>query len=117
MVYKKLHDNLYGVDCLFFSGCDISVAQKKANRVFHITEELAVEKTDVAAFFTCNTNSKTIYVIWVRRSRDIPTIAHEVVHLVYEVFKDRGIPSMYANQESFAYYTSFWMEEILKRVK
>jgi hypothetical protein len=115
MIYKKLHDELYGADLMFFSGCSIEEAQKKANRVFNIQEELSVEKSDSAAFFVCTTKEgKTCYIIWVRRSRDYPTIAHEVVHLVFDVFKDRGIPNSYQNQEAFAYYSAFWLENLLK---
>ena len=114
MVYKKIHDELYGAECLYFSGCSIEDAQKKSNRVFNIQEELSVEKNDQAAFFKCTTKEfREVYVIWVRRSRDIPTVAHEVTHLVYEVFKSRGIPYSFQNQESFAYYVSFWMEQIV----
>lgn len=114
MVYKKIHDDLYGADCLYFSGCEIGVAQKKANRVFNIQEELSVESNDAAAFFKCTTkDQRNVFVIWIKKSRDIPTIAHEITHLVFEVFKERGIPNSYQNQESFAYYHAYWMEQII----
>ena len=118
MVYKKIHDDLYNVDLLYFSGCDVDVAQKKANRVFNIQEELVVEKDEDAAFFTCTTrDNRHVYIIWSKKSRNIPTVTHEIIHLIHEVFNNRGIPTTYKNQEAMAYYMDFWIKQILKRNK
>lgn len=115
MVIKKIHDDIYGVDLLFASGCSIEIAQQKARRRLHIMEELAVEITDAGAFFQCTTREKhTAYVIWCRKSRNIQVIAHEAAHLVFAVFKDRGIPTTQQNQETFAYYLDYWVGVILK---
>lgn len=116
MVYKKIYDELYGVDVLFFSGCSIEEVYKKAKRVFKIQETgFEVERTDAGALFVCTTpKDLKVYIIWIEKNRDVPNIGHEVVHLVAEVFKDRGVPLNYQNSEAFAYYLAFWLEKLLQ---
>jgi len=117
-LYKKITDDLYGARLVFCSGMSIEECQKKANRAFKIQEYLWVEKTDAASFYVCTTkDDMNIYVIWVKKSREIGTIIHEITHLVEEVFKDRGIPITYANSEAMAYYMQFFAEKILEPEK
>ena len=116
MVYKRVHDELYGADALFFSGCSMDVVHKRAKRAFKIQEDgLEVERTDAGAFFVCTTPSGLkVYIIWIEKNRDVPNMGHEIVHLVSEIFKDRGIPLSYQNSEAFAYYLAFWLEKFLQ---
>jgi hypothetical protein len=114
MAYKKIYDDMYGVDLLYFSNMSIDKIQKKANRVFNINEEICLNEEDAGGFFKCTTkDQRKIYIIWVKKARDVSILAHELIHLVFEVFKERGISKSHRNQESFAYYHTYWMDKIL----
>ena len=42
------------------------------------------------------------------------TLLHEVIHYVFAIFKIRGIPIKYQNDEVFAYYYEMTIKNILK---
>lgn len=46
-------------------------------------------------------------------SDDVPTLAHELLHLVRMIFDDRGVPFNSDNDEMIAYYLEFYYRYIL----
>lgn len=55
------------------------------------------------------TNRWYITVNWF----DVAGIAHEVVHLIFQLFDSRRIPTRSENDEIFWYHMTFYMDEIL----
>ena len=48
------------------------------------------------------------------RTQNIWTIAHELVHLIFEICEDRWIPTRIENDEVFAYMMWFYITEVVK---
>jgi hypothetical protein len=52
------------------------------------------------------------YYVLLSPNAGFNTIAHETVHIIGYVFKDRGVKANYDNDELFAYYVG-WIAEIM----
>ena len=51
------------------------------------------------------------WVVWIKDSKDFSTLAHEVIHLVYNIFAFKNI-DIKVSEEVFAYYHAFWFKKI-----
>lgn len=51
------------------------------------------------------------------RDKSTTTLAHELVHYVFNVFDSRNIPISLENDEAFAYYFEMTLENVLKALK
>lgn len=71
------------------------------------------------AFVYAGHNKKgiTVYTVFFRPDASHSGIAHEVVHLVSHVFKDRHIIMDTENDEPQAYLTGWFTEKIYKALK
>lgn len=54
-----------------------------------------------------------IKVLWVRNLKDIPTLAHEILHLVFNVLTEKGLEYNLGSEESYTYLMGFIMDQIL----
>ena len=50
--------------------------------------------------------------IWTKR-KSVATLAHECIHAIFKLFDSRGIPITYENQETFAYFVRYLIQEVL----
>lgn len=56
------------------------------------------------------------YLINLENKKDFYSLMHECIHLVKAVFTDRGIPFTSENDESIAYYHSYWFKRIWRKI-
>lgn len=49
--------------------------------------------------------------IWLR-SKELPTLAHELIHLTTHLFHEKAIPISYDNDETLCYYVEYWLNRI-----
>lgn len=62
--------------------------------------------------------SQKIFFIYLKKASDKNTLAHELIHLVSDIFMDRGISvDMEKDQEAFSYYHSYLMDVFTKKLK
>lgn len=55
-----------------------------------------------------NENGHFFWVVWLRNDRDIPTVVHELTHLVLGILDESGIPIRKENDEIAAYYMGYY---------
>lgn len=63
--------------------------------------------------FTCMEEGCT-WLLWVR-SLSAPIVAHETLHVAFEILRSRGIKPCPKSEEAYAYLQMFLLEQILKR--
>lgn len=49
--------------------------------------------------------------IWLRE-KDLPSLAHELIHLTTHLFHEKSIPISYDNDETLCYYVEYWLNRI-----
>lgn len=54
---------------------------------------------------------------WTNHYRDYAVLSHETLHLVFNIFSDRGV-SVYKDDmnEQATYYLEFWMKQFLRQI-
>ena len=70
------------------------------------------DKSDEAFVFEDNHNGYSKYIVCFKRHSKNSVIAHECVHLVNKLFKDRGQQLDIENDEAQAYMTGWFFEQI-----
>ena len=73
--------------------------------------------TDLGSHFSANVDGQNLYIVHIRRKRDIVTLTHEIIHLVCKIFKDNRVPISYENQEMFARFHTFFMGKSKKALR
>lgn len=59
-----------------------------------------------------NKNGEKRYVVSLSSFEDMDILLHECIHLVSYIFKDRHIPFDEFNDESIAYYYTWWFKRL-----
>ncbi len=81
-------------------------------------DEKKVNKFLGEDFFNSDTNGAFIKnqeynIIWLRDLKNIPTIAHEVLHMVFDVANSKGLEYSLGSEESYTYLIAFIIDQIL----
>lgn len=124
----QVYDPLYQRKLIFVS-CNktnktLNALLKKVDILEGVTDLdfFTEEDYDTNGFRTSLENkAKGIYVdiIWcdINRKDYLRIISHEVVHFVFSCFNRLGIPTNKENDESFAYYYDFILDQILWKIQ
>ncbi len=75
-----------------------------------------LEKSQALCICFSNRDGKTARIIWTEKNKK-ESIAHELVHLVFDILDERGIPVSKENEETFAYLYEFYFKEVMKHYK
>jgi len=59
----------------------------------------------------CNGSNGNLIMI---KTKNFPVLIHEISHLIFQVFDEKGVPLRLENDEAFAYYLEFWFNKIRK---
>ena len=59
-------------------------------------------------------NNTEVWFIWMPNDCEMPEIVHEILHVVLDIFANRGIKVDHDNDEPFTYYTASLLREIMK---
>ena len=115
----QLFDPIYKRIIIFAWGCSIEDFTKYLNKKY---DKLELEEFDAKGYFVELGNKEkkqNHFWIWAEKFEDTledeMTIAHEVIHCVFGVFKYLGIGPK--NDEAFCYYYEFLLKQILKFLK
>jgi hypothetical protein len=117
-----VYDEILYTTTWLYCGCPLSEVikdvEKHHNMKIDIDKpECARDRFDLGTCFTVPLDEANLYVIYVRRKRDIITLSHEVVHLVFRIFDDMDIPISEENQEMFARYHTFFMTKFKEGIR
>lgn len=70
---------------------------------------------EMAGFYTCFRNeslNQIRRIVWVDRASNFYALYHETVHLVVDIFRDKGIPFDSHNEEVIAYFQEHWFRQM-----
>jgi oligoendopeptidase F len=76
-----------------------------------------IEKNPGGFYSTFSNELGQIYFIWVEDKDDVPTLVHEIYHMINSIFEDREVHHGLQNQETFAYYLSYWTKKFINSSK
>ena len=60
-----------------------------------------------------NKNGNNTNVIFLR-TKNFSALLHELIHLTFNAFDEKGIPTRVENDEAFAYYVESWFTRVRK---
>ena len=105
----------------FYCGCSLSEVVKDIEARKRVKLDMescsASRGDDYGTTFVVPLEENDLYVVHVRRKRDINTLAHELIHNVFNIFKSHDVIISHDNQEMFAKYHSFLMEKTKKALR
>lgn len=111
MLFRRLHCALYNAHVLYYVGYPSKDFIEHLNKKYSI--DIEDDYTDcLGVTMQANTKDRTYYIIWVKHLNDTQTLVHETLHLVYKILDDRGILLDNDNNETVAYYLSFWFQKL-----
>ena len=61
-----------------------------------------------------NDRGNTCLILWMPDRTNMPTLVHEITHLVHFVLDGCGVPTIRENTEAVAYYTEHWFNRITR---
>lgn len=65
-----------------------------------------------------NQTTSRKYFLYLKNNNDPATLGHELIHLISDIFMDRGVNvDLKKDQEAFAYFFSYLFEEIWEKLK
>lgn len=59
---------------------------------------------------TAGNNTNVIFL----RTKNISVLTHELIHLIFKTFDEKGVPVRLENDEAFAYYLEMWLNKVRK---
>lgn len=114
MKIYHIFDKVYRVNIYISYGHTKEQFIKDVKRIAHKDIELHAQATGHLHCF--DVDDVTIYWIWTKK-KEIPVLAHEILHCVGYVLGDRNVNWTDNNQEAYCYYMQFLFKEILKSDK
>ena len=111
MLFRRLHCALYNAHVLYYAG------YPQKDFIEHLSKKYNIDIEDdysdcLGVTMQANTNERTYYILWVKHLDDTQTLVHETLHLIYKILDDRGIVLGNNNNETVAYYLSFWFQKL-----
>ena len=119
---KVVYEPILYTTTWFYCGCSLDEAIKDAESKNNVKIDLEMSdgcrsQLDLGSSFFVPLDEGDLYIIHVRRKRDTETLAHEIVHTVFQIFNNLEIPISNRNQEMFARYHSYFMREFKKALR
>lgn len=116
MTFKEYTCNIYGAKVYYITGCDHLQCKKKLEK--KLNGEIDNWEHHDSMGFTEIYSNPNVFVVWVKDSKDISTLIHEIVHLAIEILNDRGVKlSESENGEVLAYYVEYWFKTLTNKKK
>lgn len=110
-IKKKLFEPVFGTGLYFAVGkADSAFIQELGKWVdAKLIEDDFIGRNGFSMVLTDDKDGSKSHLIWLKDT-DIPTMAHEIAHLVNHVFREVGVSN---EDEVFAYYLEYWMRRIM----
>ena len=114
MKHKKITDPIYNAEVHIIYNCTHDEMNKKLNKLYKNIEEDKEQCVNKAECFRLiHYNNYKNYILWFLdfkiKADTLYVIAHEVSHLVDNVFEDRGVKN---DTEARAYYLEYWVRQL-----
>lgn len=110
----NLNDNVYRVSLCVVVCLDTSEWDEWLNSVGY-TDERHDHKSKSAMYYRLtpdNNKMKNNNSVIFLRNQDIATLVHELTHFVFNTLDEKGVPIRIENDEAFAYYIEYWVNEV-----
>ena len=117
MKVKKFYEPVFKVTLLFIVGCSVNELKKYSDK-----KKIIIHEIEKMAGFTCilepiETKSKdggifTEHIMWIENKKNFYDLLHESLHLVGQIFNERGIPIRKENDEMMAIYQEWWFKTL-----
>jgi len=59
---------------------------------------------------------KDVYFLYIKDTKNIPVIAHEILHLVFDMLKTKGISMDESSEEAYTYSFEYWLNLVLSKL-
>lgn len=115
---KVIYEPMYYANVWLFN--DIEAATKYCKKQININPfEGSESLSGMHIFLESKDDGSSINIICVDlKEKDwIVTLTHELLHLVHNILKERGVPSTYDNTEVQAYLLSYLQKKAFKHFK
>lgn len=116
----KFYDALYLADIQFCYGDPVEFNQyiKDDYNVNLTHDPLGVDGVQFSVERDADDGPEKIYFIFLRHVDDLAALAHEIIHLVKDIFVDRGVGvDLETEDEHFTYYHSYLMKLFMSKLK
>ena len=116
----SLKDKLY---CVKIEVCvgDPSEMHEYIKTVYDVDLKEDLESSEGLQFAITTKHSKSSvvkYFIYLKKKNDYATLGHELIHLIKDIFTDRGLSvDLKKDEEAFCYYFSYLFETIQENLK
>lgn len=60
---------------------------------------------------TCSVEGGTEIAVWIRSAKNLAVLGHEIIHAVFMILSDKGVPINGENDEAFAYLFEYLFGE------
>lgn len=114
MIVKRWYDPVFRAYVRVAADCTIAELKKymDARNIEFNEEGEFVEGLS----FDVNIKDVQHYWIYLRDRRNFYTLSHEIIHMVKAIFRDRGIPFCAENDETLAYYHTYWLRKMWRAI-
>ena len=117
MITREFDCTYYSETLLFYTGCTAGRLVKELEKKYQVPKSAMsdIKKHSGIIGFAHHTND--LFILWYRSPEDLPTLIHELYHICTKMFEYKGVPISYENDETMAYYMSYWMSKIVTVLK
>lgn len=118
ILIKKLQDYVYNRTVYLAIGPRKQVVRELEKLLKVEKGELCADENAAGCVYYMPDGS---YVLWLHQYKGsiqcIDILSHEILHLVHACLSLVGLPLCDHSEEAYAYYTGFWMKQILTVIK
>ena len=119
MKKKRIEESVYGSYIYLVWGCPrkeiIRWLNRKSGLEFEEKDEFGTDT--FGSTFIIRYEDRTDLYIWVNNKKNIPSLVHELSHVVYHTLSSVGIQHNDDTDEAYAYLLTFYVRECLKALK
>jgi hypothetical protein len=114
-----VYDEILYTSTWFYYGCSYDEVRKDILKQKNI--DISVDNANNGNLGHCFSfdldEGQNLYIVHVKRKRDYETLTHEIIHLIFRIFRDNKIPIDYKNQEIFARYHTFFLNKMKGKLR
>ena len=117
MITREFDCTYYSETLLFYTGCTAGQLLKHLEGKHKVPKAhmSGIKKHSCTVGFAHHTDD--LFILWYRTPEDLSALVHELYHICTKMFEYKGVPISYENDETMAYYMSYWMSKIIAALK
>lgn len=59
---------------------------------------------------------KNVYYLYIKDTDNIPVLAHEVLHMIFDMLESKGLSLCDESEEAYTYSFEFWLTLVLSKL-